>query len=126
MNTKKKKRSKNIFREFVDINSAKITFALDTFFKGLKSEAKDTKTTTLIIQQYVFHKGKISKEDEKFLKRYVYDLLKIAGIGIPFILLPGASIIIPFLLKSAKKRNISLMPSNFKSENIEIKKSRNS
>ncbi len=41
-------------------------------------------------------------------------MLKIAGIGIPFILLPGASIIIPFILKAAEKRNIDLMPSNFK------------
>ena len=80
----------------------------------MKSGAIDTKTTTIIIHKYMLHGGDITKEEEKFIKLYVYDMLKIAGIGIPFILLPGASIIIPFLLKAAEKRNIDLMPSKFK------------
>ncbi|ANW96187.1 hypothetical protein AXE80_07805 [Wenyingzhuangia fucanilytica] len=114
MSTKKHSRSYRLFRIFISKNRTKVSHALDTFFYGLKSEAKDTVNTTHIIQKYILHSGEITPEEEKFLKLYVYDMLKIAGIGIPFILLPGASIIIPFLLKAAEKRNIDLMPSNFK------------
>ena len=114
MSTKKYNRSYRLFRLFIFKNRSKVSHALDAFFYGLKTGAKDTKTTTGIIQKYILHSGDITKEDEKFLKLYVYDMLKIAGIGIPFILLPGASIIIPFILKAAEKRNIDLMPSNFK------------
>ncbi|WP_256371696.1 hypothetical protein [Flavobacterium sp. YO12] len=35
------------------------------------------------------------------------------GIGIPFVLLPGASVLLPILIKAAHKYNIQLMPSAF-------------
>ncbi len=104
-----------LFKQFIRRNKTKVTNALDLFFKGLKNEAIDTNKTRIIIQAYVLS-GTISKEDEKFLKSYTLDLLKVAGIGIPFVLLPGASIIIPFVIKAAEKRNIDLMPSNFKNK----------
>lgn len=115
MNTSRNSKSYRVFKRFIRKNYTLVTKALDIFFKGLKEEAKDTKKTRLIIQSYV-SKGKISKEDEQFLKFYMVDLLKIAGIGIPFVLLPGASIIIPFIIKAAEKRNIDLLPSNFQGE----------
>lgn len=118
MTPKKHSRSYRLFRHFIHKNRSKVSHALDTFFYGMKSGAIDTKTTTIIIQKYILHGGDITKEEEKFIKLYVYDMLKIAGIGIPFILLPGASIIIPFVLKAAEKRNIDLMPSKFKGKPI--------
>ncbi|MGY5354225.1 hypothetical protein [Wenyingzhuangia sp. IMCC45467] len=122
MSTRKHSRSYRLFRHFIHKNKSKVTHALDTFFYGIKSGAVDTKTTTVIIQKYILHGGDISKEEEKFIKLYVYDMLKIAGIGIPFILLPGASIIIPFILKAAEKRNIDLMPSKFKGKPTNLPK----
>ncbi|MDO6739175.1 LETM1 domain-containing protein [Wenyingzhuangia sp. 2_MG-2023] len=115
MTTKRKSKTYRLFRIFIHKNRSKISHALDVFFMGLKNGASDTKKTTTIIQAFVT-KGTISKEEEKFLKIYVYDLLKVAGIGIPFVLLPGASIIIPFVIRAAEKRNIDLIPSNFKNK----------
>lgn len=112
--------SYGIFKEFVQKNSTIITNALDLFFKGVRNGASDTKKTSLIIQDYIVN-GEIDKQNEKFLKFYVLDMLKIAGIGIPFVLLPGASVIIPFILKAAEKRNIDLIPSNFKKTSTSTK-----
>jgi len=41
------------------------------------------------------------------------DSLKILGIGIPFVLIPGASILMPILVRVARKHHIELMPSAF-------------
>ena len=115
MNEKKTSESYRVFKLFILKNRVMVAEALDIFFNGVKTGASDTKKTRLIIQTYVTT-GNITKEEEKFIKHYVFDMLKIAGIGIPFVLLPGASIIIPFVIKAAEKRNINLMPSNFKSK----------
>ena len=96
-------RKHRLFQQFTHRNKTVVANAFDTFFKGVKSEAQDAKKTRIIIQTYVT-KGDIHKEDEKFLKSYIINLLKIAGIGIPFILLPGATIIIPFIVKLAEKK----------------------
>jgi len=110
-----KSKKSRLFLIFIQKNKEAVTHAFDVFFNGIKSEGINAKKTSLIIQNFAT-KGEISKEDEKFLKFYVVDLLKIAGIGIPFVLLPGASIIIPFVLKMAEKKNLDLIPSNFKSK----------
>ncbi len=115
MTEHKTSKSYRLFKQFIHRNRQIVSDALDTFFIGVKNSAIDTKKTSLIIQAYITSE-EISKEDEKFLKFYIIDLLKVAGIGIPFVLLPGASIIIPFILKAAEKRNIDLIPSNFKNK----------
>lgn len=93
-------------------NRQKISKALTDFFIGVKNEASDTKETSRIIVKFVA-KQKIAKEEEQHLKKQVYDVFKILGIGIPFMLIPGAVILIPLLLKAAEKRGIDLLPSNF-------------
>lgn len=113
MAKKKKPNTYILFRAFIHKNRSKVSLALDLFFKGLKEGAKDTKKTTRIIQKFATKEG-IDKEDEQFLKTYVGDLLKLVGIGIPFVLIPGATLIIPFIIRAAEKRNIDLIPSNFK------------
>ena len=47
------------------------------------------------------------------LRTQVMDSLKILGIGIPFVLIPGASILMPILVRVARKHHIELMPSAF-------------
>ena len=82
------------------------------FLHGLKTEAKGEREAALIIVKYI-REGKISAEEDHILKTQVMDSLKILGIGVPFVLIPGASVLMPILIKVASKHNIELMPSAF-------------
>ena len=82
------------------------------FFKNVKNEAIETKDAAKIIEKHL--KGEdVTEEEEKLLKEQIYDILKIAGIGIPFALIPGASILLPIIIKFANKYNINILPSSF-------------
>ena len=65
--------------------------------------------------------GSISKEEEKELRTQVYDLLKVLGIGVPFALIPGASLLLPFLIKIAQKKGIQILPTAFNEDKEEEK-----
>lgn len=78
--------------------------------ESVHKEEANTKETALIIRKYV-HTGQITAEEEHLLKLQVADTLKIVGIVVPFVLIPGASIIMPILIKVAGHHNINLMPS---------------
>lgn len=82
------------------------------FLRGIKAEGDGEKKAVLIIQKYI-KEGKISEEEDHVLKTQLMDSLKIIGIGVPFVLIPGASILIPILIKVASKYHIELMPSAF-------------
>jgi len=82
------------------------------FLLDMKAECQGDKEAILIIQKYI-REGKISEDEDKILKTQIMDALKIIGIGIPFALIPGASILMPILIKVASKHNIQLMPSAF-------------
>lgn len=105
--------------EFVQVlkkNRQKSTKVLNDFLTGVKNEAADTKEATRIIVKYIASQ-QISQEEEKHLKTQVSDLFKILGIGIPFMIIPGATLLIPFIVKAAERKGIDLIPSNFKSNN---------
>ena len=104
---------KNEFAQIVKKNKLKTTRALNHFLIGIKNEAVDTKETSLIIYKFISQQ-KITKKDEKHLKTQVYDIFKILGIGVPFMIIPGATLLIPFIIKVAEKKGIDLVPSNFK------------
>ncbi|MBO9584807.1 MAG: hypothetical protein J7574_11670 [Flavobacterium sp.] len=82
------------------------------FLLDLKKEGESEKEAILIIEKYIKN-GKISSEEENILKTQLFDSLKILGIGIPFVLIPGASVLMPILIKAADKYHIELMPSAF-------------
>lgn len=82
------------------------------FLQGLKTEYDGDKEALLIIRQYIAD-GKINAQQDHVLKTQLADSLKILGVGIPFVLIPGASILMPILIKVAAKYNIELMPSAF-------------
>ncbi|MBP7556125.1 MAG: hypothetical protein KA821_07680 [Chitinophagaceae bacterium] len=86
------------------------------FLQGLKTEYGDDKEALFIIRQYL-STGSVSAEQEHLLKTQLYDTLKLAGIGIPFVLIPGASILMPILIRVAAKHNIELIPSVFTQQN---------
>ena len=77
---------------------------------SVHKEGANTKETAIIIRKYM-ETGHISEEEEKALRLQLADTLKIVGIVVPFILIPGASIIMPILIKVAGKHNINLLPS---------------
>lgn len=107
------KNGKTEFAQIVKRNRLKTAKALNDFLIGVKNEATDSKESTRIIVKFVL-KQQITKEEEKHLKTQVYDVFKILGIGVPFMLIPGATLLIPFILKAAEKKGIDLYPSNFK------------
>ncbi|MBI9042761.1 LETM1 domain-containing protein [Lutibacter sp.] len=109
---------RNDFVQIIKNNKDKTTKAFDFFMDGIKNEATDSKETRRILIHYIA-KQKISKEEELHLKTRVYDILKKLGIGVPFMLIPGATLLIPFILKAAEKKGIDLYPTNFKSNKKE-------
>ena len=110
------KNGKMEFAQLVKNNKIKTARAFSSFLIGLKNEAVDSKETSRIIVKFVTQQ-EISKNEEKHLKTQVYDVFKILGIGVPFVLIPGATLLIPFILKAAEKKGIDLIPSNFKNNN---------
>lgn len=90
------------------------------FLFDLKREGEGEKEAVLIIQKYI-REGEINEEEENILKTQFFDSLKIVGIGIPFLLIPGASILMPILIRVANKYNIELMPSAFNDEESQKK-----
>ena len=82
------------------------------FLTDLKAEGKKDEEAGRIIAAYI-RTGAISAGQEHILKTQVYDSLKILGVGIPFLLIPGASILIPILIKVAARHKIELLPSAF-------------
>ena len=106
------------FVEYVKNNKEKATVAFKTFMVNMKTEAGETKEASKLVGKFM-KEGKLSKEEEKELKTQIFDLFKMAGIGIPFMIIPGSTLLLPFLLKVAKKRGIDLLPTAFHNEEEE-------
>jgi hypothetical protein len=91
------------------------------FAKNLANEARETKEAAQIVAKYA--KGeKITDKENLALREQFYDVLKVAGIGIPFALIPGASILLPLVIAFAKKKNINIMPSSFQEKDAQKEK----
>ena len=111
------KNGKKDFALILKNNKEKTFKAFDFFMDGIKNEATDSKETRRILIHYI-SKQKISKEEELHSKTRVYDIFKKLGIGIPFMFIPGATLLIPFILKAAENKGIDLYPSNFKEKKL--------
>ena len=110
------KRGRKEFADKLKSNSEKSTKAIKHFIGNLNEEAKETQHASKVLVKYL-KEGKVSEEEEKELKTQVYDLLKMMGIGVPFVMIPGSSLLIPFLVKVAEKHGVNLLPSAFNKEN---------
>ena len=86
------------------------------FVQSIKKEGQETKEATLIVQKYM-RTGQMTDDEERIIKEQIVDSLKIIGVVVPFILIPGASIVMPILIKVAEKRGVELLPSSFNSDN---------
>jgi hypothetical protein len=100
------------FSEKIKIHKEKTSKAFQELIINIKTEANETHVASKILIKYL-KEGNVSKEEEKELKTQVYDLLKVLGIGVPFALIPGASLLLPFLIKLAKRKGIELLPTAF-------------
>ena len=101
---------------------------MKTFVSKMGTEAKETREASKVIVKFL-KEGKVSKEEEHELKSQIYDLFKMAGIGVPFVLIPGSTLLMPFLIKLANKKGIELLPSAFNKEHedaLEDKKEQSS
>jgi len=103
------------FSEKLKTHGTKATEVMKTFVSKMGTEAKETREASKVVVKFL-KEGKVSKEEEHELKTQIYDLFKMAGIGIPFMLIPGSTLLMPFLIKLAKKKGINLLPSAFKKE----------
>lgn len=90
----------------------RIEAAFKDFAHKCANEAEETKEAAEIVKRHLAG-HKLSKEEKRKVELAIYDNLKVVGIIIPMILLPGATIILPILIRVAKKHNIELMPSSF-------------
>lgn len=98
--------------KIIEVISQKIESNVSYFIEGMKEEARGTKEAAQIVKKYL--SGiEITDQEEKILKAQIWDTLKMVGVVIPFILIPGASILIPILIRVAKKNNIELLPEGF-------------
>lgn len=82
------------------------------FLFCIKEEKDETRAAAKYIEMYL--KGEqLTKEQEYLIKKQFVDSLKVVGVVIPFVILPGASLLMPILIKVAAKHNIELLPSAF-------------
>ncbi len=83
------------------------------FLKRLKKEGNETSEAAIILSRYA--KGEeVSKEDMEKFRSQMIDVIKVLGIGVPFTIIPGSSLLLPLVLSIAKKYNIDILPSSFK------------
>ena len=106
------KNGKTEFSEKIKIHKEKTTKAIQELIINIKTEVSETKIASQILVKYI-KEGEVTDKEEKELREQVYDLLKVLGIGIPFALIPGASLLLPFLIKIAQKKGVDLLPTAF-------------
>lgn len=100
------------FVQKIKDNRKKATKALKVFAKDLGNEAKETHQASKILVKFL-KEGSVSPDEEKELKTQVYDLFKMVGIGIPFFMIPGSTLLLPFLIKIANRYGVNLLPTSF-------------
>ncbi|MGE8430608.1 MAG: hypothetical protein ACN6O7_22220 [Sphingobacterium sp.] len=85
---------------------------LHIFLTDLKKEYKGDKSAIVVIHKYISG-DEITPEDDLLLRTQLVDSLKIIGIVVPLIVIPGSSILLPLLIKESEKHHIEIMPSAF-------------
>jgi hypothetical protein len=91
----------------------KLNLAIIDFLQRLKQEGNETSEAAIILKRYAMGDS-VSKEDMEKFRNQMVDVIKVLGIGIPFTLIPGSSLLLPLVIAVAKKYNIDILPSSFK------------
>lgn len=115
-------RKKILFTKMKKISSAisSVKRISKNFIIKAKYEVWETKEASIIVSKYIKHE-QVTKTERKFMFVQIFDVCKIIFIGVPFAIIPGASIILPFVIKGASKIGVNLLPSNFKGKSEDIK-----
>ena len=90
-----------------------LNYIIIVFLKRLKKEGNETSEAAVILSRYA--KGEeVSKEDMEKFRNQMIDVIKVLGIGIPFTVIPGSSLLLPLVISIAKKYKIDILPSSFR------------
>ena len=103
------------FASRLKLNGVKSAKAFKAFFNSLRKEARETKQSSYFVVKFL-KESKLSKKEEKELMLQFYDVLKIMGVGIPFFMIPGATVLVPFLIKLSRKLGLDIIPTSFKKD----------
>lgn len=90
----------------------KIKAYIFNFSRKIKLEVWETKEAGMIAHKYMKHEN-VSAPERKFMLVQITDIIKIVLIGIPFAVIPGASILLPVIIKVSSKAGVNLLPSSF-------------
>jgi len=94
------------------IHKSKFRKQLNEFLENSAKEIIETKEAGSIIIKHV--KGnKLTPEEKILIRIQTYDVLKSIGIIVPFVFIPGASILIAAIVTVANKKGINILPSSF-------------
>lgn len=85
---------------------------LSNFSRRVKLEIWQTKEAGMIASKYIKHEN-VSVPERKFMLVQMTDVVKIIFIGIPFALIPGASLLLPVVINVSARAGINLLPSAF-------------
>jgi len=93
----------------------KLNKLIITFLQKLKKQGQETSVAAAILKRYAMGK-KVSKEEMDIFRNQMLDVVKILGIGIPFTVIPGSSLLLPLVIAIAEKYKIDILPSSFRDE----------
>jgi len=97
----------------IKLEMKKFRLFLIDFIERMKQEGEETSEAYKILIRYVKGEGVSKEECDKF-KEQMIDVIKILGIGIPYMLIPGSSLLLALVVSIAKKYKINILPSSFK------------
>lgn len=104
--------TKVVFTGVVMRYRKKFKSGVQQFANGMREEVAETREASTYVKKYMGGE-KLTKEENEAVRKQFYDILKMIGVGIPFALVPGGSVLIPIIVKIARRHNIKLMPSSF-------------
>jgi hypothetical protein len=82
------------------------------FAERLSVENQETKEALQILNKYL-RGEELTDEEKRAFKEQFYDILKMAGLSIPLVILPCSSVLIPLVVVYMRKKGVNLLPSAF-------------
>lgn len=90
----------------------KIRKMIREFLQAASKEGRETKEAVGLMRKYA--SGEQLTEDEvSTIKAQMVDTLKIAGVIVPFALIPGSSLLLPLMVSVSRKYGFEILPSAF-------------
>ena len=86
-----------------------------SFFNNWRKKANETKQASYLLVKFI-NEGKLSKSEKKRVKASILRGVKLMGLGIPFFIIPFASVLVPFSFNLSTKFGMDILPISFKNE----------